>query len=82
MRGIDTWLPIVLATSSSTVEPWWDALECGIDEILPGHPVLYRLCQLLETRAVHHGKRNTISILQSLAGASWYLPPTKNKRAR
>src|SRR5580704_3246143 len=26
---------IVLVTSSSTAELWWDALECGIDDILP-----------------------------------------------
>src|ERR1700681_1790912 len=26
---------IVLVTSSRTAELWWDALECGIDDILP-----------------------------------------------
>ena len=26
-------IPIVLVTSSSTAELWWDALECGVDEI-------------------------------------------------
>ena len=41
---------IVLVTSSRTAELWWDALECGIDDILPGHLVVSRLCQLLETR--------------------------------
>jgi DNA-binding response OmpR family regulator len=48
MRGIDICVPIVLATSSSTAELWWDALECGIDNILPGHLVASRVCQLLE----------------------------------
>ena len=43
-------IPIVLVTSSSTAELWWDALECGIDNILPGHLVASRLCQLLETQ--------------------------------
>ena len=50
MRGIDICVPIVLVTSSSTAELWWDALECGIDDILPGYLVVSRLCQLLETR--------------------------------
>jgi DNA-binding NtrC family response regulator len=43
--GIPT--PVVLLTSSSTAELWWDALECGIDDILPGHLVASRSCQLL-----------------------------------
>ena len=50
MRGIDICVPIVLASSSSTAELWWDALECGIDNILPGCLVVSRLCQLLETQ--------------------------------
>jgi DNA-binding NtrC family response regulator len=50
VRGIDICVPIVLATSSSTAELWWDALECGIEDILPGHLVVSRLCQLLETQ--------------------------------
>ena len=50
MRGIDICVPIVLATSSSTAELWWDALECGIVDILPGYLVVSRLCQLLETQ--------------------------------
>jgi DNA-binding NtrC family response regulator len=50
VRCIDMSTPIVLVTSSSTAELWWDALECGIDNILPGHLVASRLCQLLETQ--------------------------------
>ena len=50
VRCIDITTPIVLVTSSSTAELWWDALECGIDDILPGHLVTSRLCQLLETQ--------------------------------
>ena len=50
MRGIDICAPIVLATSSSTAELWWDALECGVDDILPEYLVVSRLCQLLETQ--------------------------------
>jgi DNA-binding NtrC family response regulator len=50
MRGIDICVPIVLVTSSSTAELWWDALECGIVDILPGHLIASRLCQLLKTQ--------------------------------
>ena len=50
MRGIDICVPIVLTTSYRTAELWWDALECGIDNILPGYLVVSRLCQLLETQ--------------------------------
>jgi DNA-binding NtrC family response regulator len=49
MRGIDISVPIVLATSSSTAELWWDALECGVDDILAAPLMASRLCQLLGT---------------------------------
>src|SRR6202041_2345517 len=32
--------PMVLVTSAITAELWWDALECGIDDILPGISLL------------------------------------------
>jgi DNA-binding NtrC family response regulator len=41
-------IPIVLVTSSSTAELWWDALECGIADILPGPLTASPLCQFLE----------------------------------
>jgi hypothetical protein len=50
VRCTDISIPIVLVTSSSTAELWWDALECGIADILPGHRLASRLCQLLETQ--------------------------------
>ena len=51
MRGIDICVPIVLVTSSSTAELWWDALECGIEHILPEYLIASRLYQLLEQGA-------------------------------
>ena len=48
VRRTDIPTPILLLTSSSTAELWWDALECGINDILPGYLVVSRLCQLLE----------------------------------
>jgi hypothetical protein len=43
-------VPIVLASSSSTAELWWEALECGIVDILPVYLIASRLYQLLETQ--------------------------------
>lgn len=50
VRCINISIPIVLVTPSSTAELWWDALECGIADILPGHRLAFRVCQLLETQ--------------------------------
>ena len=50
VRCIDLSTPIVLVTSLSTAELWWDALESGVDDILPEHFVVSRLCQLLKTQ--------------------------------
>jgi DNA-binding NtrC family response regulator len=50
VKCIDISTRIVLVTSSSTAELWWDALECGIEDILPGHLMASHLCQLLETQ--------------------------------
>lgn len=41
-------IPIVLATSCSTAELWWDALECGVDDILPVPLKASLLCRFLE----------------------------------
>ena len=48
VKRTDICAPILLLTFSSTGELWWDALECGINDILPGYLVVSRLCQLLE----------------------------------
>jgi DNA-binding response OmpR family regulator len=50
VRCIDVSSPILLMTTTSTAELWWDALECGIDDILPGKLMAARLCQLLEAQ--------------------------------
>lgn len=41
--------PIVLLTPASTAELWWDALECGVDEILLAPLKASPLNRLLET---------------------------------
>ena len=37
-------VPIMLVTSSSTAELWWDALECGVNDILSAPLTASRLC--------------------------------------
>ena len=41
-------IPTVLVTSAITAELWWDALECGIEDILPASVDASRLFKLLE----------------------------------
>jgi DNA-binding NtrC family response regulator len=42
-------IPIVLVTSASTAELWWDALDCGVEDILVAPLSASRLCQFLGT---------------------------------
>lgn len=50
VRCMDIPAPIVLLTSSSTAELWWDALECGVDDIVSEYHMASRLCRLLESQ--------------------------------
>jgi DNA-binding NtrC family response regulator len=47
--------PIVLMASASTAELWWDALECGIEDILVT-PV--SASQLFQVLRIHSQSRN------------------------
>jgi len=40
-------IPVLLKTSSSTAELWWDALECGIEDILVAPFSTPGLCEYL-----------------------------------
>ena len=59
VRCVDLSAPIVLVTSFGTAELWWDALECGVDDILPEHFLASRLCQLLKTQGTTYRRRRT-----------------------
>jgi DNA-binding NarL/FixJ family response regulator len=50
VRCMDIPSPIVLSTSSSTAELWWDALECGVDDIMSEYHMASRLCQILDNQ--------------------------------
>ena len=76
VRYIDISIPIVLVTSSSTAELWWDALECGIADILPGNRLLLD-CANSWKRNSHHeikpGGRATLEVSGSdMVGADRY----------
>jgi DNA-binding NtrC family response regulator len=47
VRCIDSSIPVLLLSSTSTAELWWDALECGIEDILPSPLCASRLCEYL-----------------------------------
>ncbi|HEX3374416.1 MAG TPA: hypothetical protein VHS13_09415 [Edaphobacter sp.] len=56
--------PIVLLTPASTAELWWDALECGVDEVLVVPLRASPLCQLLETHFA--GRKSSSSSTRKL----------------
>ncbi|MBV8896784.1 MAG: hypothetical protein JO051_09750 [Acidobacteriaceae bacterium] len=41
-------IPVLLKTSVSTAELWWDALECGIEDVLVAPFSTPGLCEYLE----------------------------------
>lgn len=53
VRGIGKFIPVVLLSSTRTAELWWDALECGVEDILQAPISASRLCKYL---AKHEGK--------------------------
>ena len=47
VRGVSISIPVVLLTSTSTAELWWDALDCDVDEILTTPVSASRLCEVM-----------------------------------
>src|SRR5215831_20351769 len=47
VRCISSSIPIVLVSSTSTAELWWDALDCGVEDILLAPLSASRLCEIL-----------------------------------
>ena len=48
VRCVGKPIPIVLLTHAITAELWWDALECGVEDILPAPLLASRLCRFLD----------------------------------
>lgn len=49
-RRIDHSIPVLLLSPSSTAELWWDALDCGVEDILRAPLSADLLCDYLEKR--------------------------------
>jgi DNA-binding NtrC family response regulator len=49
-RCLGRLIPIVLVASTSTAELWWDALECGVEDILFAPLSASQLCEFLKTQ--------------------------------
>jgi DNA-binding NtrC family response regulator len=47
VRCISSSSPIVLVSSTSTPELWWDALDCDVEDILLAPVSASRLCEIL-----------------------------------
>jgi DNA-binding NtrC family response regulator len=47
VRRVSSSIPVVLVTSASTAELWWDALDCDVEDILLAPLSASRLCEVL-----------------------------------
>src|ERR1700738_3913175 len=47
VRSIGKFIPVVLLSSTRTAELWWDALECGVVDILQAPLSTSQLCKYL-----------------------------------
>ena len=47
VRGIGKFIPVVLLSSARTAELWWDALECGVEDIVQAPISTSQLCKYL-----------------------------------
>jgi DNA-binding NtrC family response regulator len=52
IRRLERPVSIILLTSASTAELWWDALECGVEDILMAPVSASRLCKFLEIEEI------------------------------
>jgi DNA-binding NtrC family response regulator len=41
-------IPVLLVSSTRTAELWWDALDCGVEDILAAPLSASRLCEYLQ----------------------------------
>ena len=48
LRRLGKPIPVALVSSTSTSELWWDALECGVEDILPAPLTVTRIRDYLD----------------------------------
>jgi DNA-binding NtrC family response regulator len=64
IRSLEMPIPIMLVTSASTAELWWDALECGVEDILQAPLSASQLCQFLNERAAREPDRGDVQFIK------------------
>jgi DNA-binding NtrC family response regulator len=52
VRCVSSSVPIVLLSSNSTAELWWDALDCDVKDILSAPLSAARLCEIFGTHSM------------------------------
>jgi DNA-binding NtrC family response regulator len=57
VRGIGKFIPVVLLSSTRTAELWWDALECGVEDILQAPLSASLLCEYIKRGAKQRSDR-------------------------
>ena len=48
LRRLGKPIPVALVSPTSTSELWWDALECGVEDILPAPLTVTRIREYLD----------------------------------
>jgi DNA-binding NtrC family response regulator len=51
VKAVSSSIPIMLVSSTSTAELWWDALDCDVEDILLTPLSATRLCEVLGTHS-------------------------------
>ena len=58
VRYLASPMTVVLVSPTSTAELWWDALECGVDDILLAPLSVSRLCEYLKSSSQSRSDRS------------------------
>jgi DNA-binding NtrC family response regulator len=51
-------IPVLLVSSTRTAELWWDALDCGVEDILAAPLSASRLCEYLQKQFTSQNDRS------------------------
>lgn len=57
VKRIGKFISVVLMSSTRTADLWWDALECGVEDILPAPLSASLLCKYVVNRQAIDAKR-------------------------
>jgi DNA-binding NtrC family response regulator len=54
VRSTGKAIPVVLLSLTRTADLWWDALECGVEDILQGPLSAFPLCEYIVKKLTDH----------------------------